>query len=201
MSESDNFLIDFCHKRSESTTAPIPDISTTIPAQSSSIVGNYEVTVISTQDLIQTMPECTIKIVYHLAGSTTNAVSKSICEGCKSFLSKDNLPDDHKKVASYTAALNRGGLKQPCQQAFKLIINLENYFLKYKNILMRNGSTPARDLKKKFPSEFPPCCNVKDLMIDHYFKIRNYCIENFTKCSKRKAIFSTSSAAKRQKKQ
>jgi len=67
-----------------------------------------------------------MNIVFHLAGSATNAILKLAYNDCSMFMCNTketkNLPEKYK---FYTKSLNKGGLKEPYINTVLLILNCE----------------------------------------------------------------------------
>lgn len=120
--------------------------------------------------------------IFFIAGSTTNAVIKHVCESCKEFLMLSNLPemDFVRKAKYYTKRLDKGGLKEPCLETFQLILHCEHYFNLYEDVIIRNGNSDIiQILVEKINISFPTCCCVKHRIVKHFFNVRSYCIKNY----------------------
>jgi len=70
-------------------------------------------------------------VVFYLAGSTINAVGKTICPDCLKFITAQNLPDIKvvNKWKTFTNESNQGGLKNPLQSVV-IAITLQIIFCK-----------------------------------------------------------------------
>lgn len=143
-----------------------------------------------------------MNIVFHLAGSATNAISKVACNECCAFMcnttESENLPQ---KFKFYTKSLNKGGLKEPCINTVLLMFNCELVYRKYKTHFLHNSNFNIVDeISNNIKINYPPCekyCNVKHKLIKHYFTIRSYATCNLSICKKRKKIYGTATEKKK----
>ena len=74
-----------------------------------------------------------LNLLYNIGGSTTRAVSESLCKNCYIFV--HNLPTNAKAFSKYKDALNFGGLKDPCDETFELLVNCELLYREYRKYL------------------------------------------------------------------
>lgn len=126
-----------------------------------------------------------IKTLCGIGDNIVKATLNTCCELCNNFLnniSNDEIifnsdDDSNSNGTFYSNFLNMGGLKYPCQQLIELIINCEMYFQKFKRYILYN---PKDILIYKLYNElniyFPACCNIKQKIIEHFFKIRLFIV-------------------------
>jgi len=140
-------------------------------------------------------------IVFYLAGSTINAVGKTICPDCLKFITAQNLPDIKivNKWKTFTNESNQGGLKNPCFQVLLLLLHCELYFAKYKNYLIRYcNKRLIQHLTHNLDIRFPTCCYLKEKLIKHFFTVRSFCVKNFSEnYRKRKIVYGTASVKRK----
>lgn len=142
MSDSDQFLLDYCKEKRKSTLETKSLI--VVPNNVSiSEVSEIKIQYFSLEDFSQIMSHHDINCIYYIAGSTTNAVTKHICTTCIKFLSNKNLPETEfiRKAKLYTNGANQGGLKEPCLEILSLVCHYEYYFKAHKNFILRNENT------------------------------------------------------------
>lgn len=151
------------------------------------------------------LPEYDMNIVFHLAGSATNAILKFSCNECCTFICNttetENLPDKYK---FYTNSLNKGGLKDPCANNVLLIFNCEIVYRKYKtHFLHYSNSNIVDEISNNIKMNYPLCekyCDifiyVKHKLIKHYFTVWSYATCNLSICKNLKRIYGTASVKK-----
>lgn len=206
MSDSDNFLLDFCEKKKKTDSERSfvysnKSVDTSVVNVTSSLL-EFQVQTFSLSDFSQIVSQYDVNSIFYIAGSTTNAIAKHICSDCLEFLSSKNLPDIEfiNKAKSYTNGMNRGGLKEPCLQIFSLIFHCEYYFTVYKNYILRNSNTALiKHLIENIDIAFPTCCNMKEKIVKHFFTVRSFCVKNFSENSKKRQIVFGTASVKRKK--
>lgn len=135
-----------------------------------------------------------IRNCFNLSGSTVASIQKHCCATCNSFLLSQTNSPVPEKYQKYVEFLNKGGLKKPCGSTLQLIINCEILFRKYKYFILHTGlSELAEKIIKDIEIQFPLCCNVKSKIVSHFFTVRGFATQNFSKCLKRKAVYGTAS--------
>ncbi|KAL4083960.1 hypothetical protein QTP88_029276 [Uroleucon formosanum] len=112
MDDSDEFLLNHFKKVPENFNSTSIDIlHPTYNVKSLELLDYIE----NISGALKIIPEYDMNIVFHLAGSATNAILKVSCNECYTFMCNttetENLPEKYK---FYTKLLNKGGLKEPC---------------------------------------------------------------------------------------
>ncbi|KAL4083234.1 hypothetical protein QTP88_028564 [Uroleucon formosanum] len=112
MDDSDEFLLNHFKKVLENfNTTSIDILHPTYNVKSLEILDYVE----NISGALKILPEYDMNIVFHLAGSVTNAILKVSCNEFGLFMCNtsetENLPE---KYMFYTKSLNKGGLKEPC---------------------------------------------------------------------------------------
>jgi len=185
MSNSDQFLLDFCKEKSKSILET-KSLSVVPNNVSKSEISKITFQYFSLEDFSGIMTNHDINCTYYIAGSTTNAVTKHVCTTCIKFLSNQNLPETEfiRKAKLYTSGANQGGLKDPCLEILSLVCHCEYYFKIHKNLILRNENTELiQCLIEDIQILFPNCCNVKQKIVKHFFTVRSYCLNIFQKTS------------------
>lgn len=179
LSESDEFLLDFCKgkpKRSEKNTSDEEMI--------------FNVKTYTLNDFETNMSAYNANSIFYIAGSTTLSVGKKAAYfDCVAFLYQDNLPENAfvQQAKAYTDSANQGGLRYPCLETFLLALHCEIYFEASENYLQRNQNKHLISSLIEFVKiDFPPCLNVKEKIVRHYFNVRSFCVKSFTENSKTK---------------
>lgn len=200
MSDSDQFLLDFCKEKRKSTLETKYLI--VVPNNVSvSEISEIKIQYFSLEDFSRIMKHHDINCTYYIAGSTTNAVTKHDCTTCIKFLSNQNLPDTEfiRKAKLYTNGANQGGLKEPCLEILSLFCHCEYYYKAHKNFILRNENTELmQHLIEDIQTLFPDCCDVKQKIVKHLFTVRSFCLKNFSEnINKRKIAYGTATAKRR----
>lgn len=200
MNDSDEHLIDFCAKkrkiRHDQSSSPAEQH--TEPPTKKTKTAEFNIQTYDFNEFSEFIPSYEANSIFYLAGSTTNSVIKHVCEKCGEFLKLNNLPsiDFINKAKFYTKQVNKGGLKEPCEQTLRLVFHCEYYFNLKKSILLRSGNCDLiRKLYANVDIEFPKCCNVKYAIIKHFFNVRSFCVKNYYENYKpRTKIYASASA-------
>lgn len=202
--DSDTFLIDYlnCDKTAVDSNGK------EVPEQRPVVDVNYDLPTTPFETLqINEIPLSTfdVNLLYNIAGSCQNFVTKTACNVCKEKLLQNNetVEDSAElssKKSSYKNLLSQGGLKDPSNSILCLILNLELVFRNYRWNLIHNSSYQPlvekliKDLKLL---DFNNCCDLKCKLINHFFIIRCYSVKNASTAKKRKNMFGTSTSKKR----
>jgi len=199
MDDSDEFLLNHFKKVPENFNSTSIDIlHPTYNVKSPELLDYVE----NISEELKILPEYDMNIVFHLAGSATNAILKVSCNECCTFMCNiteiENLPEKYK---FYTKSLNKGGLKEPCINTVLLMFNCELVYRKYKTHFLHNSNFNIVDeISNNIKINYPLCekyFNVKYKLIKHYFTIRSYATCNLSICNKRKKIYRTASEKKK----
>jgi len=175
MNDSDTFLLNHFKKVPENFNSTSVDIlHPTYNVKPLELLHYVE----NISEAFKILPEYDMNIVFHLAGSATNAILKESCNECCMFMCNTtetkNLPEKYK---FYTKSLNKGGLKKPCINTVLLIFNCELVYRKYKSHFLHNSNFNIVDeISNNIKINYPLCekyCNVKHKLIKHYFTIRS----------------------------
>jgi hypothetical protein len=138
MNDSDTFLLNHFKKVPENFNSTSVDIlHPTYNVKPLELLHYVE----NISEAFKILPEYDMNIVFHLAGSATNAILKESCNECCMFMCNTtetkNLPEKYK---FYTKSLNKGGLKEPCINTVLLIFNCELVYRKYKTHFLHNSN-------------------------------------------------------------
>lgn len=199
MNDSDTFLLNHFKKVPENFNSTSVDIlHPTYNDKPLELLDYVE----NISEAFKILPEYDMNIVFHLAGSATNAILKVSCNECCMFMCNTtetkSLPEKYK---FYTKSLNKGGLKEPCLNTVLLILNCELVYRKYKTHFLHNSNfNIVDDICNNIKINYPLCeknCNVKHKLIKHYFTIRSYATCNLSVCNKRKKIYGTATEKKK----
>ena len=136
-----------------------------------------------------------LTILYNVGGSTTRAIMERVCEKCCTFV--NNLPTCNKSYAMYKDALNFGGLKDPCNETFDLLINCELLYREFRQYLSHNDSYEiTRRIVNEIDVHFPLCCNPKRLIVNHFFTVRSFSAVSLSGCKNTRIMHGSSTARK-----
>jgi len=143
-----------------------------------------------------------LNLIYNIGGSTVNACIKKCCSSCKMVLLEDGNDNvSIKKWKIYKSFLNMGGLKEPNVLVVQLLVNCELQYQHFGGHIMHNG---AVDLVPKIIKEINinlQCqsgngCDLKALIVKHYFTVRNYSVVNYIQSTEKKKIIHGSATKK-----
>lgn len=176
LSESDEFLLDFCKEKKKTR-----EVSAASHFEEEM---NFDIQTFSLCDFAGEIAAYDTNSIFYVAGSTTLAVGKkNVCSDCVAFLYKDNLPDVEfiHEAKTYTDAANQGGLRYPCFETFLLVLHCEVYYTSFKNYLQTNRNVHLINSLIEFVTiDFPSCCSIKAKIVRHYFNVRSFCTTSLT---------------------
>lgn len=202
MSDTDEFLLDFCKEKKSTKNKAICHSVNNITAPVGTTTASFTPSNVKTLSLDQLSIILTNKLetngIFFIAGSTTRAVNKHLCSDCEQFLLSDNLPKTNfvTQMKNYTVHANKGGLSDPCLQTLHLVLLCEYYFRMFKNYILKNGNLVLVNyLIAKINISFPLCCDLKKKIVKHFFTVRSFCLKSFSeRC---KTVYGTASAKRK----
>lgn len=174
--DNNQFLVDYCAKMEKRKAQALP--------------VQFSAEKFKTYSLEETrafLNDFDLNLLFFIAGTCTFKVIKcqTICNHCKSFVSGDLHDYDCNKFTMYTNFLTRGGLHIPSLNVFLLSINVQTYYRKYKNNILKNSYV---DLIIKLVNDldinFPECCSIKNILVNHFFTVRDYATKDFSSACK-----------------
>ncbi|CAI6371620.1 unnamed protein product [Macrosiphum euphorbiae] len=131
MNDCDTFLLNHFTKVPENfnSTSSVNILHPTYNVKPLELLDYVE----NISEAFKILPEYDMNIVFHLAGSATNAILKLACNDCSMFMCNTketkNLPEKYK---FYTKSLKKGGLKEQYINTVLFILNCELVYRKYK---------------------------------------------------------------------
>lgn len=176
LSESDEFLLDFCKNKKKT------NVYETIPSNINDVL-NFDIQTFSISDFAETIDTYDTNSIFYVAGSTTLAVGKKVCSDCVAFLYEDNLPNIEfvQKAKTFTDVANKGGLKYPCFETFLLVLHCEMYYTAFREYLHKNSNVYLiKSIIEFIEIDFPTCCSIKEKIVYHYFNVSSFCTTSFT---------------------
>jgi len=143
-----------------------------------------------------------LNLIYNIGGSTVNACIKKCCSSCKMVLLEDGNDNvSIKKWKIYKSFLNMGGLKEPNVLVVQLLVNCELQYQHFRGHIMHNGAVDLvskiiKEININFQCQSGNGCDLKALIVKHYFTVRNYSVVNYIQSTKKKKIIHGSATKK-----
>lgn len=145
-----------------------------------------------------------LNLLYYIAGSTTRAMLNraSNCEECRNILNMSMSNEENTVFSKYTKISDLGGLKHPCKETFTIILNCEIIFRHLKSFILHNsfkvvGELVANKLTLSFNETCKFGCNLKLLIVEHFYKVRGYTYISKFSCNKKKKMYGSASNKKK----
>lgn len=124
--------------------------------------------------------------IHYIGGSCVTHVLKHnfVCDGCKNLLNSGDGSDEQGVLTEF---LNVGGLKNISGPLYELFKKAESAIQCNMSLLLKQSRSFTQILKPVLElckSDFPRCCNVAKLLLDHYIVVRGLGIKSFEICKK-----------------